>query len=89
MQSKRSLPTKPRSVLDSAGLDTGSIRGHWAGELVALSLVALGGAAIAAWRANQRGEDALNARTWARLLPAQERPEEMAPELALQGSGAD
>jgi hypothetical protein len=89
VQRKRSLLTKPRSVVGPAGLGTGSIRGHWAGELVALSLVALGGAAIAAWRANQRAEEALNARTWARLLPPQEPSEDMAPQPELQGSGAD
>jgi type II secretory pathway component PulL len=77
LQRKRSLVAQTRSALPG----TEEVRGHWAGEVVALVLVAIGGAAVAAWRANQRGEDALNARTWARLLPPHERvPDESGAE---------
>jgi hypothetical protein len=54
---------------------------HLGGEIIALSLVLLGGAAAAMWRASRRSEDALNARTWARLLPPEPPAED--------GSGAD
>ena len=50
-------------------------RSHLSGEIVALSLVVLGGAAAALWRASRRSEEALNARTWDRLLPPEQSRE--------------
>lgn len=44
-------------------------QGHIVGEVAALLVVVVAGAGFAAWRASQRSETDLNARTWARLLP--------------------
>ncbi len=60
------MSTRRTSALDVSGGIAG----------VALFLVA--GAVIAAWRASQRAETDLNARTWARLLPTKDRDDNLA-----------